>query len=247
MRIAVLSSPRSGNTWLRYLLAGLYGLQHQAVHHPGELEWDGLPEGYVLQLHWHPTDELRRLLDAGGFRVVTICRHPLDLLLSILHFCAHEPETRHWLEGEGGDERGIHGQGPTSAAFREYAVSARAKALLAVTPAWLDHPDVTRVRYEDLVRDPVGTLRTVATTLGPFRGDPTSTVASLTIERLRPTSGNSHYWQGRPGLWKTLLPQSLAETIVEAHAPTFAALEYAADSAEWPSARVAAERWHQIA
>ena len=151
------------------------------------------------------------------------------------------------MQGEGGDESDIHGQGPTSAAFRKYAVSARAKALLAVTPAWLDQPDVTRVRYEDLVRDPVGTLRTVATTLGPFRSDPIATVASLTIEQLRPTSGNSHYWQGRPGLWKTLLPQPLAEAIVEAHAPTFAALEYPADNADWPSARVAAERWHRIA
>ena len=43
LRLAVLSTPRSGNTWLRHLLAASFGLEQQAVHNPGEIDWLRLP------------------------------------------------------------------------------------------------------------------------------------------------------------------------------------------------------------
>jgi hypothetical protein len=48
----------------------------------------------VLQLHWHRTPELfGRLLERHGFRVVSIARHPFDVLLSILQFVASQPSV----------------------------------------------------------------------------------------------------------------------------------------------------------
>ena len=86
-----------------------------------------------------------------------LARHPLDVLVSILHFASHEPQTARWLDGEGGDESSILGAEPASAAFLASATGPRARALLAVTPEWWPHGGVA-VRYEDAVGSPEAAL-----------------------------------------------------------------------------------------
>lgn len=102
MRLALVSSPRSGNSWLRMLLSSLYDLQQNAVHYPQAINWADLPENCIVQIHWHNESQFNSLLKLHGFDVVTIARHPLDLLLSVLHFAPHEPQTACWLQSEGG-------------------------------------------------------------------------------------------------------------------------------------------------
>ena len=104
-----------------------------------------------------------------GFRVVTVARHPLDVLISILHFCVYESESEHWLLGAGGSEAGIFAAMPRSRAFVEYATGPRAAELLAVTPDWWGRPGVVGVRYEDCVRDTDGELRRMEAAFGPVR------------------------------------------------------------------------------
>src|SRR5690606_3590182 len=76
LRIAVLSTPRSGNTWLRHLLASLFDLWQHAVHRPSDLDWDALPERAVVQLHWHRVEPLVSLVEQHRFRVAVLARHP---------------------------------------------------------------------------------------------------------------------------------------------------------------------------
>jgi len=40
MRIALVSTPRSGNTWERHLLVKMYNLAAYAEHAPHSLHWD---------------------------------------------------------------------------------------------------------------------------------------------------------------------------------------------------------------
>src|SRR5262245_44560627 len=84
LRIVVISTPRSGNTWLRHLLAKIYGSQELAVHNPADVDWAAIPVDCILQIHWRPTPEFLSLLERHGFRVVVLARHPFDVLLSIL-------------------------------------------------------------------------------------------------------------------------------------------------------------------
>lgn len=84
VRVAVISSPRSGNTLLRSLLAQTLDLVELPVHHPADLDWDHLPARAVIQLHWPRTAHLERLLAGAGTRVVTLARDPLDVLVSVL-------------------------------------------------------------------------------------------------------------------------------------------------------------------
>ena len=58
-RVAIVSTPRSGNTWLRHLLMRLYDIPGLAVHSPAELDWALLPDRCVFQLHWPPTVAFR--------------------------------------------------------------------------------------------------------------------------------------------------------------------------------------------
>ena len=136
LRIAVISTPRAGNTWVRHLLGTAYEVPHLARHSMREEDWAALPPEVVLQIHWRRTPEFQAKLHEHGFRVVTVARHPLDVLISILHFCIYESESEQWLLGAGGTEAEIYSAMPRSRSFIEYAKGPRAAELLAVTPDW---------------------------------------------------------------------------------------------------------------
>jgi hypothetical protein len=231
VRLALLSTPRSGNTWLRRLLAQLFAAEEQAVHHPDEICWQALPHACVLQLHWPRTRDLEAKLAAHGFRVVVLARHPLDVLLSILHFATHDGATRHWLQGEAGDERPLHGAMPCSASFVEYGQSQRARALLAVSTQWCQAPGAITLTYEDLVANPSVQLGRVAQALdiAPQRSL-ADTVAGATLPRMRGISGaRHHFWQGQPGLWRRLLVPDIAVTLAATQAEPFTRFGYLCD------------------
>jgi hypothetical protein len=178
---------------------------------------------------------------------MTVARHPLDVLVSILHFAQHEA-TERWLEGEGGDDSSLAGADVTSGTFRAYAAGYRARALLGVTCEWWSAAGVHRVRYEDLVR---GT-GTQASRLCAFLGvDPVvrveDAVAAVGLDRLRPLVTNNHFWQGKPGLWRRLVPPATAKEIAEAQRLAFLDLDYPCDPEADLSAEEAQRNWGQLA
>jgi hypothetical protein len=248
MRIALVSSPRSGNTWLRHLLSKLFAVPHLAVHCPDELDWDAQPGGCVLQVHWPPETEFRRLLQRHRFRTVVLARHPLDVLLSILHFALYEPETRRWLGGAGGNERPILGVGPCSAVFLSYALHKRATALLNVSCRWWSDAVDVRMRYEDLVADPAAALAGIAQVLRAAAVTPPATVAAETsMPWLRRQTGRPHhFWQGKPGLWRHLLPAPRARRIAAAQRDSFVVLDYSCDPDEHLTDRIAEKCWKEL-
>lgn len=226
MKLALLSTPRSGNTWLRSILSCLYGLEGYAVHTPDGLSWTALPDNCIVQLHWRKQPTFERLLARTGFQVVAIARHPIAVLLSVWHFAPHEPETAKWLGGEGGDESSIFHRPLSSPEFLRYACGPRAKALLSVTPAWWNEPGIVRVRYEDLVREPHGTLSLLHGVLGAPKASIDETIREHAIDKLRTRSTNNHFWRGEPELWRQMIPPAAAREIERAHADVFRALAY---------------------
>jgi hypothetical protein len=247
-RLAVVSTPRAGNTWLRHLLRSLFRFEHPdgelAVHLPGDVPWAALPERCVLQLHWHRVEPFVSLLREHRFRVVTLARHPIDVLISILRFAPYQPATARWLAGEGGDERAILGVSPRSSAFLDYATGPRARALLSVTREWWDAADCHRLRYEDLVGNTAAALRQLADAVGGVSpGRITEAIEANSMQRLRDNGHGPHIWKGHPGLWTFLLTAPEAERIAAAHAEVFRDLGYTCQPDHALSADLADENW----
>jgi hypothetical protein len=212
--------------WTRRLLRRYFALEERSAHAVGDVDWDALPERCVLQLHVDRTPEVETLVARHGFRTLVLGRHPLDVLVSILHFARHEPETARWLEGRGGDESAIVEADPTSKAFVQYATGQRAAALLSVTPQWWQAADV-RTRYEDLVASPQFLLPRIAAVLG---ATPAATVEETLAEEsfhaLQREATNVHFWRGRAHGWQELLTPRVALRIADTHRAVFERLGY---------------------
>jgi hypothetical protein len=251
LRLALISTPRAGNNWLRHLLGDLYRFPTIPVHSLHDVDWVALPPECLLAIHWHPTPAFLERLSKRGFRCLILARHPLDVLISILHFALHYSSTQatqRWLEGEGGNERGIFAAMPRSTAFLNYATGHRAGALLSVSYEWWNLPGCFQVRYENLLTDPEGVLQRLANALGaPPRARVAEVVSASSMARLRQSTGSRyHFWQGQKGLWRSLLPQREASLIADAHREIFAELGYEVNADPALDAAHADANWIQL-
>lgn len=229
VRAAVVSTPRSGNTWVRLMLEQAYAVPSLSRHEMADADWAKLPDEFILQIHWMPDADFLAKLAEHRITVITVARHPLDVLLSILHVAVFDVESERWLKGQAGDETALFGAGPRSRAFAEYAASDRAKALLGVSAAWWNRPGAVRVKYEDMVADPAAGLRALEPVLGPVRANLDDVLAKTSLGELRKGSTNNHFWKGRPGLWRDLLPPAEATEIAWHTKPVLDALGYSFD------------------
>jgi hypothetical protein len=255
LRLAIVSTPRSGNTWLRHLLSSAFTMHEIDRHRPSEVPWDELPPRCVLQIHWLREQAFIDLLDRHRFRAIALARHPLDMLISLLHWVVRCPHPRSvWtdnpaLDGERGTEVPLLDASPTSEEFLSWACSPRAEALLSVSLDWWDAPGAIRVRYEELVRSTEAELLRIADELQiePSRA-PAEVVAANSMDRLRErrTEPTQHYWQGRPGLWRRLLPAAEARRIAAAQPRSFARFGYDCDPDEQLSRNAADALWREL-
>ena len=252
LRVAVLGTPRSGNTWLRRVLATAYALGgdvgwERAVHDPAEIDWGAAPSQSIVQVHLRRTREFEGVMARHEVRAVVPRRHPFDVLISILQYATHVHDTHLWLDSEGGDESPIRGLDPNHTAFVAYACGPRAKALLAVSREWGDAPGAVSVRYEDLVADPLPTLGSLAEALGqPPIVAWEEALAANTKDEMRKTHGFGHIWKGRPGLWRSLLTRPVAEALASAHRPLLDAFGEPSVADPGLTSRQALEHWRSL-
>src|ERR1700722_13128489 len=98
LRIAIVSSPRCGNSWVRMVLARALNLAEITIHNWKDIT-EELPNDCILQIHWYREPNFQSFLRKNGFRLIVLARHPLDVPLSVLHFVRYEPMTARWPEG----------------------------------------------------------------------------------------------------------------------------------------------------
>ncbi len=224
-RLFLACTPRTGNLWFRKLLASALEITAVAAHSPPEIDWDALPDEFLVAMHWHRTLEMQTLLEERHIDVLVTMRHPLDILISILRFCQFEPATAFWLGGEGGSEAALKDANPTDRRFLAYALSGRAAALFSVSLEWLRQARAV-VRYEDLVERPQQTLQEVVEILGEAPAQPLDQgIRSYEISQLRSLTGE-HCWLGRPGLWRSVISDEYRKAIYQKHRIVFDAFGY---------------------
>jgi hypothetical protein len=217
------------------------------VDAPDEVDWAELPARCVLQLHWAPERTLVKQLRRHRFQLVTLSRHPFDVLLSILHFATVWQKTASWFGGRSGDESAIVGATPSSSEFLQYATGPRARALLSISPEWSRIEGCTVVSYERLVADPLRELtRAQGLVEGVTEPEIRESIRLNSIEALRSLVENQHYWRGRPGHWKRLIPGTIAEPIFADLRESFTTFGYGCDPDETLTRARADANWFSL-
>jgi len=245
VRIFLACTPRTGNLWIRRVVAHALALPHFAGHKPEEIDWDSLPERCLVAMHWHYRDAFAAFLRARGFRIIVTTRHPLDVLVSILHFAALEPATARWLDGEGGVEGQLAHAEPASTAFAQYCLGDRADALLRVSWEWRRHADVV-IRFEDFLRAPVDVTAGILRDLDAEPMVPIDeAVRANSIDELRPLA-RRHVWRGRSGDWRQIVTMPIANGIGDRHRPYFRDFGYACDPDPSLDVDTARRNWEQM-
>ncbi|MGH9438115.1 MAG: sulfotransferase domain-containing protein [Terriglobia bacterium] len=244
LRIAIVSMPRSGNTWVRRVLSEALGLEQIAVHNPLELPAT-LPTRMALQIHWYREPRFQAFLRSNDFRTIVLARHPLDVLISVLHFTRREPLTARWLEGNAELPPDFAQHTPASPAFLSYATSWGAENLLSVSYQWWHERDALRACYEELVREPYKGFDRLVEQLGESPAAVPRAIDANPFKVLQETS-NRHGWQGTPGLWRKLIPPFDARRIYCRHRIVFQALGYTVPP-YLLTRRAALRNWQQLA
>jgi len=246
MRLALISTPRSGNTWVRKFLASALFLEQDAVHDWRDVS-PPLPTRYILQVHWYREPQFLDWLNENGFTPVVIARHPLDVLISILRFAKYEPQTSRWLEGAGKLPVDLGQANPTSKRFLDWAVGPGAENLLSVSYAWWQDEAAFRLKYEDAIFNPEETFGRLLRAADP-EFTPDGRASALLHKRIFEElqhAPNKHAWQGQPGLWKQVIASRDARRIGLRHQPVFDLLGYRAES--WFVSRASARRrWDAV-
>ncbi|MCP4228040.1 MAG: sulfotransferase domain-containing protein [Actinomycetia bacterium] len=225
--LVLASSPRCGNTLLHRLIASALGHRIVAAHTVDDLDPSGLAGNVLLQIHAPATEVTRRLVSLIGAEVITIARHPLDILLSVLHFSRNEQQVRYWVGGHCLPPHEHFGRlAPLSEEFLEWAEGPGANRLLSVSQSWWTQPRAHRIRYEELVSNPLIVVEKLAASLGKPLED-VERLGQVATERV--TSSNNHQWRGKPGVWRELLTAEAANRIRRANPTLFAELGYDTD------------------
>lgn len=249
LRLALVSTPRSGNTWTRELLGSLFELEQIPVHNPAELDWENLPHRCVIQIHWYPEESFLSRLERHGVRVAVMARHPLDVLMSWLNYVYYIHQEGYCPGGGACLDCAIVGVLPRSDSFLEWTRSEYARCLLFHSPSWWNRTGVLRVRYEDLVADTQGALERLASEIGDLPRRPIAEVVEANaIGRKKPGHEvwHFHYWQGQPGLWKDLLPAAEARAIATSIPEPFGTLGYPCDPNERLESFEADRNWNRL-
>ncbi|MBV8359633.1 MAG: hypothetical protein JO189_17100 [Deltaproteobacteria bacterium] len=223
LRVAVIGTPRCGNTWVRSVLGDILKLEQLAVHNYTELQ--SIPDRAIVQLHWYREPRFQRFLRDYGFRTLVLTRHPLDVLVSILNFIRYEPLTARWLEGNAEIPTSLVGQPPTSHEFLQYATSWGAENVLGISYQWWHDPDAVKVRYEELVKRPHEALLSLARMFDPTAWDENGAIGRFNLSFFQ-NLPNKHGWQGRPGIWRELIVYFDALSIYKRHKRVFDVMEY---------------------
>ena len=246
--VLLAATPRSGNTLVQRLFAEVGGYSVVAAPTVADLEPDAIHGRVFIQCHAPADRHAHRFAAAIGARVVTVARHPLDVLLSVLHFSRHEPQILDWLDGAVLSPDSLRGASPTGDRFLRWAGRRGAARLLGITHRWWRESGVERIRYEELVADPGRVVDELFAALGVDADGEESRVAEVRETALAGLA-NHHRWRATPEGWRDLLTAEVAAQLGRRHQAVLDDLGYTvdADPSVPPLTESAARRnWEQL-
>lgn len=240
--------PKTGSTWVRTIL-------HQLIA-PDARAKDAIPsfdseypedsstyplmgtDAKLLRTHCHPDHKVFRAMeeqrpDDEMLGVITIKRHPLDVLLSQLNYSLVLDRAKSFKDGVPKKVEDIIADGEI-----EYYVDSfiaangcpehakRCQSYPGFYEKWNSIAPTARrlqLRYEDMVSDPVGGVSAVSRFLGLPEIDPAEIVSS--VEKLTQKNGR-FFWKKRAYNHRELLPKPAIDRFERAYAEQLQSLGY---------------------
>ena len=184
LKIMILSTPKTGNTWLRWLMYYAYGTR---IVDDFPNEWDNdyaarLPDAFVSHQHYAPSPDLVRWLIDHRVVVLTTVRHPGDAFLSLFHFVKwqYDPSDEHVLR--------LRSDGETPGACAGDYLRIPYPQIYSQSMIW-ERLGALVVRYEDLLADPHAELRRICARIAPVPEARLAAAALLCKPQLLTRSG----------------------------------------------------------
>ncbi|MEP7071570.1 MAG: sulfotransferase domain-containing protein [Verrucomicrobiota bacterium] len=223
LKILVVSTPKTGNTWLKYLLATIYDLP--MVDFPMPEFWrdfdpdryDKLGPRWIAHQHFPPRESFIRWAKEQGVILITTVRHPGDCLVSMYFYVQNfagsaviDPEAVRLLLSPDNGTSDLHLLPLTN--NLELYVRSKFFSSLNYSIAWLHSGLTFGVRYEDLWHSPASTLRALTNKIHLVSmGTIQTAVERCQIDKLRHKAGAhvSFYRAGGVGAWTTSLPSRI--------------------------------------
>ena len=234
MRIIIASPSKTGNIWVKFLLADIYGLKilDEVPGIPTEslkeiVDQGSFVESSIFHQHFRPTRSFFDIMDRLEAHIVTTIRHPYDVFVSLYFYIQRlshlfPPGTHFYpLVGKPIDdpeiirylERGDDGFGMQ----------------VALALAWVESRRSILVRYEDLVADTRKTIREITRSIAPVSERAMRrAVEANRADRMRRKGDNLvyHVRKGTSGDWRNHLTTAHLEAINSIHGTQIARLGY---------------------
>lgn len=228
LKIVVAATPKTGNNWVKYLLAEIYGLSQVALQPNYRVDdWSLFGERWIGHQHYLPEAGLVERAQNCGVRFVTVLRHPADVLVSLRHFMDRTgaPGVTDWHLPE---SMRLDGPGAYGMHTRLYVEHGFYLAL-HTSICWLHVDGTLAVRYEDLIARPFETLRDLTDRIQPVPEEKLrAAIASCDIDRMRAAHGATLFRRGGAGGWRLELPREIRHCLAtwRPYPAQFAALGY---------------------
>jgi sulfotransferase family protein len=217
-RILIAATEKTGNTWLKYLLAHIYDLPTPYISENfSESEADSLGNRWVTHQHFLAERPLLTWAARRQIHLLTMIRHPADILVSLYHYCCNYPDH---YKGDVAvaaalaadtDERQATAHLPHHVVDGELLrlLQERIMCDVNISISWIRSGRSRVVRYEDLKVEPLQTLSTVAESIAPISRDRVEkAIECCDIKVLRDNYAidSRFFRRALIGEWRSVLP-----------------------------------------
>lgn len=202
MRIVIAGPPKTGNMWLKCLLGRAYGLRwlrpHETPDRPDASALESwlasgrYPDDTIFHQHYDYSPRIAHLLAPAGAKLVTIVRDPYDAFVSTYYTLQLHAESAN-VKGRKFTE--LMGKPLDDPEIIEFLRQGGYRNNLEKARDWALNGDAIVLRYEDLSRDPLGTLRQATAEIGAVSDEQLQVAIDYcTADRMRERSkgGRTH-------------------------------------------------------
>jgi hypothetical protein len=235
MRIVVASPPKSGNHWIKCLLAEIYDLsvvegerkeRITAESLPGWVEGH-FPDGSIIHIHNRCTTRLCDAIDAVPAHLVTIVRDPYDVFVSLYHW-TQQRAGRGLDRRQGRPRQAMVGKAIDDPDVLDFLAEEFA-ANIEQANGWLHGGRAHVVHYEALHADPQGELTRLANAIDPMSpGHIAAAIDACRADKMRQASEKMawHIRSAKVGDSREMLRPAHLEIFRQRHAAGIRSLGY---------------------